>query len=89
MTVTSIATVRRLDIPTPAMAAGTPSMRCPRCETATLHERARNGVFVDTCPRCHGVWLDRGELEKILLRATPLPPGAEGKVLHFRLDRFA
>jgi len=48
MTVTGITAVRRLDFPTPAMAAGTPGMRCPRCETSTLHERARNGVFLST-----------------------------------------
>lgn len=40
-------------------------MRCPRC-TAALAERTRVGVAVDACDRCRGVWLDRGELEKIL-----------------------
>jgi len=40
-------------------------MRCPRCGTV-LVERTRVGVAVDVCDRCRGVWLDRGELEKIL-----------------------
>jgi Zn-finger nucleic acid-binding protein len=41
-------------------------VNCPRCETSTLDERDRNGVTVDVCPACRGVWLDRGELEKML-----------------------
>lgn len=40
-------------------------MRCPRCAT-DLVERTRVGVAVDICDRCRGMWLDRGELEKIL-----------------------
>ena len=41
-------------------------MKCPRCETSVLDERERNGVTLDVCPACRGVWLDRGELEKLL-----------------------
>ena len=41
-------------------------MKCPRCDTTVLDERERNGVVVDVCPQCRGVWLDRGELEKML-----------------------
>jgi Zn-finger nucleic acid-binding protein len=41
-------------------------MKCPRCETSVLDERERNGVTVDVCGQCRGVWLDRGELEKLL-----------------------
>jgi Zn-finger nucleic acid-binding protein len=44
-------------------------MICPRCET-TLDERDRDGILVDHCPRCRGVWLDRGELEKLISRAS-------------------
>lgn len=40
-------------------------MRCPRCGMV-LAERTRVGVAVDVCDRCRGVWLDRGELEKVL-----------------------
>ena len=45
-------------------------MRCPRCENVTLEEIDRSGVTVDRCASCRGIWLDRGELEKILSRAT-------------------
>jgi Zn-finger nucleic acid-binding protein len=45
-------------------------MKCPRCETTTLDERDRDGITVDACPSCRGLWLDRGELEKLIARAT-------------------
>lgn len=38
---------------------------CPVCGTE-LKEVEKFGVQIDTCPRCRGVWLDRGELEKIM-----------------------
>ncbi len=44
-------------------------MLCPRCEKPTLEEKDRSGVTVDVCTQCRGVWLDRGELEKIVSRA--------------------
>jgi len=43
-------------------------MNCPRCETASLHEIDRDGISIDRCERCRGVWLDRGELEKLQAR---------------------
>lgn len=43
-------------------------MNCPRCETATLDEREREGVTIDVCKSCRGLWLDRGELEKLITR---------------------
>ncbi|MBC7776654.1 MAG: zf-TFIIB domain-containing protein [Phycisphaerae bacterium] len=42
-------------------------MNCPSCNT-TLAMTERNGVEIDYCPNCRGVWLDRGELDKILER---------------------
>lgn len=45
-------------------------MKCPRCETTGLAERDRDGVTVDYCPECRGLWMDRGELEKLLSRAS-------------------
>jgi uncharacterized protein len=45
-------------------------MHCPRCENVVLEEIDRSGVTVDRCSSCRGIWLDRGELEKILARAT-------------------
>lgn len=43
-------------------------MFCPSCN-ATMQEVTKTGVLIDVCPTCRGVWLDRGELEKILSRA--------------------
>ncbi len=45
-------------------------MQCPRCQK-TLHMTERQGVEIDYCPECRGVWLDRGELDKIIERAGP------------------
>ena len=45
-------------------------MKCPGCETSDLKVRTRDGVEIDVCPRCRGVWLDRGELEKLIARAV-------------------
>lgn len=44
-------------------------MLCPRCESEVLDERRRDGVTIDICGRCKGVWLDRGELERLIARA--------------------
>lgn len=44
-------------------------MLCPRCESTNLTEKDREGVTIDVCPRCRGLWLDRGELEKLIARA--------------------
>jgi Zn-finger nucleic acid-binding protein len=33
----------------------------------------RSGIEIDYCPQCRGVWLDRGELDKIIERASPQP----------------
>lgn len=40
-------------------------MNCPSCSTK-LHMTERKGIEIDFCPDCRGVWLDRGELDKIL-----------------------
>ena len=42
------------------------TLECPRDEGTTLVAVDRNGVTVDACPRCRGVWLDRGELDKLI-----------------------
>jgi uncharacterized protein len=42
-------------------------MRCPNCE-ARLVELERSEVNIDACPECRGVWLDRGELDRILAK---------------------
>ena len=47
-----------------AKAAGTSSMKCPRCD-GTLKESKVGDVSIDTCDSCGGVWLDSGELEQL------------------------
>jgi hypothetical protein len=47
-------------------AAGMP---CPVCKVPLVMSE-RQGVEIDYCPQCRGVWLDRGELDKILERST-------------------
>lgn len=44
-------------------------MNCPVC-TTPLHAVDRQGIEIDHCPRCRGVWLDRGELDKLIERST-------------------
>lgn len=41
-------------------------MQCPICGSSDLSLAERLGVEIDYCPRCRGVWLDRGELDKIV-----------------------
>ena len=52
-------------------------MKCPNCND-TLVMADRSGVEIDYCPSCRGVWLDRGELDKIIERSStyqkPLQP---------------
>ncbi len=44
-------------------------MKCPVCTGVDLKIAERQGVEIDYCPECRGVWLDRGELDKILERS--------------------
>ena len=58
-------------------AAGMP---CPVCNVALVMSD-RQGIEIDYCPQCRGVWLDRGELDKIIERSasefTPAPARAQ------------
>jgi Zn-finger nucleic acid-binding protein len=55
----------------------TPPMSCP-LDGATLVMSERQGIEIDYCPTCRGVWLDRGELDKIIERnATETAPRPE------------
>lgn len=47
-------------------------MKCPNCNVA-LTMADRNGIEIDYCPDCRGVWLDRGELDKIIERSFQQP----------------
>jgi len=42
-------------------------MKCP-VDDSTLLMSERQGVEIDYCPQCRGVWLDRGELDKLIAR---------------------
>lgn len=41
-------------------------MKCPVCKEINLVMSERQGIEIDYCPECRGVWLDRGELDKII-----------------------
>ena len=45
-------------------------MKCPACPETTLLMSDRQGVEIDYCPACRGVWLDRGELDKLIQLAS-------------------
>ena len=52
-------------------------MKCPVCLQPDLVMSERQGIEIDYCPQCRGVWLDRGELDKIIERSAtqqPAPP---------------
>jgi uncharacterized protein len=44
-------------------------MNCPVCNVALVMSD-RQGIEIDYCPKCRGVWLDRGELDKIIERSS-------------------
>ena len=45
-------------------------MNCPVCNIALVMSE-RQSVEIDYCPTCRGIWLDRGELDKIIERSVP------------------
>lgn len=55
-------------------------MKCPACPASTLVMTDRSGIEIDYCPDCRGVWLDRGELDKIIERAAPTHPAPAAAV---------
>lgn len=48
-------------------------MNCPLCIDEVLDATHRQGIEVDICPRCRGIWLDRGELDRLLGDTHPAP----------------
>jgi uncharacterized protein len=67
-------------------------MKCPPCQVE-LKMAERQGVEIDYCPQCRGVWLDRGELDKIIERSEQLagpqdrPVASPDRVRDDRYDR--
>ncbi len=51
-------------------------MNCPNDNTQLLLSE-RQGVEIDYCPQCRGVWLDRGELDKLIEKASVQQPSVE------------
>ena len=49
-------------------------MNCPTCPSVVLVIADRSGIEIDYCPTCRGVWLDRGELDKIIERSFAAVP---------------
>lgn len=56
-------------------------MNCPTCPSSSLVITDRSGVEIDYCPKCRGVWLDRGELDKLIDRDASKPERYE-KYVH-------
>jgi Zn-finger nucleic acid-binding protein len=48
-------------------------MLCPKCHDQVLVPVERQGVEIDYCPGCRGVWLDRGELDNLIEQSATLP----------------
>ncbi|HEU4795984.1 MAG TPA: zf-TFIIB domain-containing protein [Pyrinomonadaceae bacterium] len=53
-------------------------MNCPVCKNTNLVMSERQGIEIDYCPQCRGVWLDRGELDKMIERAVEGSSGERG-----------
>ena len=52
-------------------------MDCPVCNNVKLLMSERQGIEIDYCPNCRGVWLDRGELDKIIDRSADSTPSVQ------------
>jgi Zn-finger nucleic acid-binding protein len=58
-------------------------MKCPVCKETNLVMADRQNIEIDYCPQCRGVWLDRGELDKIIERSltdVPAPAVQQNRV---------
>jgi uncharacterized protein len=66
-------------------------MQCPN-DGATLTMSERSGIEIDYCPNCRGVWLDRGELDKIIDRAVsqqaPPTPAVPAPQPHYQQPSY-
>ncbi|GIP50828.1 zf-TFIIB domain-containing protein [Paenibacillus sp. DXFW5] len=62
-------------------------MKCPVCNDVRMREVEKDGVLIDVCPDCKGVWLDRGELEKLMSEIRDIRPAFNEWYEH-REDRY-
>lgn len=53
-------------------------MKCPICPDSALLISERQGVEIDYCAQCRGVWLDRGELDKLIALSSVAPATRQG-----------
>jgi uncharacterized protein len=63
-----------------------PLLLCPNCD-ASMRELKRNGVALDICPKCRGVWLDRGELETLVNNVLTQRSALDAPANRFSDDR--
>lgn len=63
-------------------------MQCPVCDGVDLTMTTREGIEIDYCPKCRGVWLDRGELDKIIERSAPAPETIAPQPQRPREDKY-
>ena len=67
-------------------------MDCPLCNVK-LQLTDRQGVAIDYCPECRGIWLDRGELEKLIELSSSqrqsVPPPVDSRGDGYRSDHYA
>lgn len=69
-------------------------MKCPICPDVTLIMADRQGIEIDYCPKCRGVWLDRGELDKLIEKSASSKADvsqssyAKGSDDHYRKEHY-
>lgn len=64
-------------------------MKCPICTEVDLKIADRQGVEIDYCPECRGVWLDRGELDKIIERSIAQTPEYPQPLSHYQQPAYS
>lgn len=63
-------------------------MNCPNCRELKLVLSERQGIEIDYCPECRGIWLDRGELDKILEKSKAFFAPETRESEHAQKDSF-
>ena len=59
-------------------------MKCPTCPEVPLVMADRQGIEIDYCPQCRGVWLDRGELDKLIEKSASTQSRQAVRPDHYR-----
>lgn len=62
-------------------------MNCPTCNVSLVMAE-RNNIEIDYCPQCRGIWLDRGELDKIIERSAEASPVLNKSITHNRAHEW-